>query len=344
MVSYLAKTDIRKLINEVVETWRPMIESKGVKLTCFIADDISEDYMVDRKIFHNCLNTLISNAAHYTDNGRVHIHTTAQFFDPDKPTKFTIIVADTGQGISHEQQLELIKGNSRLSEMIKMVKTFNGKISFKSSLARGSEFILSYPCHIADKAVPSASTPSESVDELVHDDDKLIDIDIEYEDIPILAPQKTDTPEVKAPKHNTFNPDDIRGLRVLIVDDVSSNQDVVKLFLNPEGCECYCTAGGEEAIEFLKTQAVDVILMDIRMPGMNGIETIRTIRNSDLAVKNIPIIALTADGSAQTNAACMAAGTDLFLTKPVLCRDLIESIRFVRRYQDLDNTSQSNVA
>jgi len=84
--------------------------------------------------------------------------------------------------------------------------------------------------------------------------------------------------------------------------------------------------------------------MDIRMPGMNGIETTQAIRASDLAAKNVPIIALTADGSAATNAACMAAGADLFMTKPVLCRDLLESIRFVRRYQDTDATSQSNVA
>jgi len=80
------------------------------------------------------------------------------------------------------------------------------------------------------------------------------------------------------------------------------------------------------------------------MPGMNGIETTQAIRDSDLAVKNVPIIALTADGSAQTNAACMAAGADLFMTKPVLCRDLLEAMRFVRRYQDHGETLHNQVA
>ena len=80
------------------------------------------------------------------------------------------------------------------------------------------------------------------------------------------------------------------------------------------------------------------------MPGMNGIETTQAIRNSDLSSKDVPIIALTADGSAKTNAACMAAGADLFLTKPVLCRDLLESIRFVRRFQDHPDAAQGDDA
>ena len=60
-------TDIRQLISDIVGTWRAMIESKGVELTCFIAEDITGNHQIETQKFHACLNTLLSNAAHYTD-------------------------------------------------------------------------------------------------------------------------------------------------------------------------------------------------------------------------------------------------------------------------------------
>ena len=66
------------------------------------------------------------------------------------------------------------------------------------------------------------------------------------------------------------------------------------------------------------------------MPAMDGIEATRTIRNQQDANQHVPIIALTADAAAETNAECMAAGADIFLTKPVMAKDLIDAIRFLR--------------
>ena len=77
MHANLTSTNIQTLINKIIETWRPMIESNGVTLTCFLADNISQEHEIDQRQFHNCVNTLISNAAHYTQNGRVHVHVTA---------------------------------------------------------------------------------------------------------------------------------------------------------------------------------------------------------------------------------------------------------------------------
>jgi len=319
MPADLTSTNIRKLINDIVGTWRAMIESHGVTLTCFIADNINEDFLIDQKKFHACLNTLVSNAAHYTNHGRVHVHVTAKGKDQSNERNLTLIIADTGRGMSEDQQLDIIRGDNqtRLADMIDIAKDLGGKISFNSSLGRGSEFIFTYPCSLANNLTAEADAH---------------------------APQTVEPETVQRIDEAAFDPDNLRGLKVLIVDDAASNQDVIKLFLKPEGCECFCTSAGQEALETLKTQSVDIILMDIRMPGMNGIETTQAIRDSDLAVKNVPIIALTADGSAKTNAACMAAGADLFMTKPVLCRDLLEAMRFVRRYQDHDEALHNQVA
>ena len=150
-------------------------------------------------------------------------------------------------------------------------------------------------------------------------------------------------PTPQAPE-STYDTESLRGLNVLIVDDIPSNQDVIKLFLDPEGCKSFGALNGIEALNVLDTQAIDIILMDIRMPEMDGIEATRTIRNSSRDYKNTPIIALTADVSAETNAACMAAGADIFLSKPVMGRELIESIKFIRRVQDYEDNTATNVA
>ncbi len=343
MSDNLTSTDIAKLITDIVETWRTMIELKGVTLTYFIDEEINADYLIDTKSFHTCLNTLLSNAAQYTDNGRVHVHVTAEDIAPNSLKNLSIIVADTGRGISNEQKLSFQseQNKTRLAEAMKTAVELGGKMVLNSTLGRGSEFIFTYPC--LQSSILELETEPLFDSLLNNRADNFIDIDIDYEDIPIHAPTKTSL-QSQTSTDNKFDPDNLRGVRVLIVDDVSSNQEVIKIFLTPEGCDCFCTAAGEEAIETLKTQMADVILMDVRMPGMNGIETIRAIRGSDLAAKNAPIIALTADNSAETNAECMAVGADLFLTKPVLCRDLLEAIRFVRRYQNQEEIPKSKVA
>jgi len=149
------------------------------------------------------------------------------------------------------------------------------------------------------------------------------------------TPVSPDT--IKTPTNTAYDAESLRGLKVLIVEDIPANHDIIKLFLNPEGCECLVALNGIEALNVLETQATDIVLMDIRMPKMDGIEATHAIRNSDHSFKNIPIIALTADASADTNAACMAAGADIFLTKPIKANDLIESIKFIRRFQDYEN-------
>ena len=320
-----------------------MVEANGVILTCFISDSIIENYLIDQRQFFVCVNTLLANAAHNTQSGRVHIHVTLDAKEHQQTHTLTVIIADTGAGLSQDRQLDLMRDESsdHLAHVMKASREIGAQISFKSSLGRGSEFIFTYPCAPV-QIIQDAPALNDSLN-------GLIDIEIDYENIPIpkdMSRRTHDTVDpavVETSPASSFDPSNLRGLRVLIVDDVPSNQDVVKLFLEPEGCECFCVSGGEDALEILKTQSVDLILMDIRMPGISGIDTILAIRNGTSSLKDIPIIALTADRSAQTNAACMMAGADLFLTKPVLCRDLLESIWFVRRYQDYDGPSNNEL-
>ena len=120
-----------------------------------------------------------------------------------------------------------------------------------------------------------------------------------------------------------------KGLRVLVVDDAQSNHDVVKIFLAPVGCEITHAYNGQEAVNATQHGHFDVILMDIRMPVMNGIVAMQVIKKQGPRQAAIPIITMTADTSAENNAECIAAGAGVFLTKPVVTSELFGAISFV---------------
>ena len=129
-------------------------------------------------------------------------------------------------------------------------------------------------------------------------------------------------------------PDDRdRALRVLVVDDVEMNREVAGCFLRSGGHEVVTAASGAEAIARLLEagSAIDVVLMDARMPGMDGFEATRRIRASLAAVRDVPVIALTALVFAEQVNECRDAGMDAHLSKPVTRETLLEAVRTVRR-------------
>jgi len=104
------------------------------------------------------------------------------------------------------------------------------------------------------------------------------------------------------------------GKRVLLVEDNPINALLARALLTREGCEIDHAAGGEEAIAAVKVGAYDLILMDMRMPGMTGEETARALRASGVTT---PIVALTANAFEEDRHACLAAGMNDFLVKPM---------------------------
>jgi CheY-like chemotaxis protein len=107
-------------------------------------------------------------------------------------------------------------------------------------------------------------------------------------------------------------------LRVLLVDDNSVNQMATSLLLKQWGHAVSIAASGEEALAVWAEQSFDVILMDLQMPGMNGIQTASRIRESEKASgKRVPIIAMTAHARDTDRQQCLQAGMDGFITKPV---------------------------
>lgn len=134
-----------------------------------------------------------------------------------------------------------------------------------------------------------------------------------------------------APGPNAHHHDDDRiagavahGVRVLLAEDNPINALLARTLLEREGCKVDRVADGDQAIAAAVSGSYDLILMDLRMPGMSGVEAARTLRNKGVAA---PIAALTADAFDEDKRACLAAGMDDFLVKPLTQEALREVLR-----------------
>jgi adenylate cyclase len=123
--------------------------------------------------------------------------------------------------------------------------------------------------------------------------------------------------------------------RVLVVDDQPSNVRLLDALLAPRGYEVLAASSGEEALEVVRTSAVDLVLLDIVMPGMNGYDVCRRIREQP-ETAYLPVVMVTASEEEQ-KVRSLEAGADDFLTKPVNKSELlarVASLARVKRYQD----------
>ena len=364
---YPEPTNVQAIVQGLDKIWRPVIEDKGVIFTSYVDSALSGDVILDKTRLRQCVNNLLSNAAKFTESGRVHLHITAKNINETGETEIITIVADTGQGMDEIVQEKLFTpflqadstmtrkfGGSGLGLAItrSLARMMGGDVTMMSAEGRGSEFTMTV------RAMPSEATQILDNGEALQDN---IDM-TRASDLNVAQPKKARSPdesvvlldgisniippaeeilvlETEAPISN-----DLRDLKVLIVEDEVFSQEVIRDFLKPEGCKLISSGNGVEALDVLNTQAVDVILMDLRMPEMDGIETTRAIRRSKRDYKDTAIIALTADSAAETNAACMAAGVDVFLTKPVLAHELVQAVRFTQLCKETGQDLDAKVA
>ena len=126
----------------------------------------------------------------------------------------------------------------------------------------------------------------------------------------------------------TERPDaDGRPLKVLHVDDDPMNLRVVQEILGAFGHQGVMANSGEEALERLATEAFDIMLIDIHMPVMTGIDVVRFLRASGGSQSDIPVVALTADVYSRRPAEYLALGFNDFVSKPILVSTLMETIK-----------------
>jgi two-component system KDP operon response regulator KdpE len=122
----------------------------------------------------------------------------------------------------------------------------------------------------------------------------------------------------------------MRSSKILIVDDEPQARRVLRIALVAQGFEVIDARSGEEALEQLREEMPDVILLDLKMPGMGGIEACRAIRGSS----EVPVIIVSAQKSAKNRTEAFEAGADQYIAKPCGIEELVARIRAVKRRVD----------
>ena len=118
------------------------------------------------------------------------------------------------------------------------------------------------------------------------------------------------------------------GLRVLVVEDNATNRRIIAMLLEKLGVAADMAENGQEALDWLARERYDMVLMDVQMPGMDGLETTRRIRAGERSGVRIPIVAMTANAMKGDREACLAAGMDGYLSKPISPAELERIMAF----------------
>ena len=127
------------------------------------------------------------------------------------------------------------------------------------------------------------------------------------------------------PVEPPIEPDEAANINILLVDDHPVNRKVARLFLEPFGYTVTEAVDGQEALD-MDMSRFDLVLMDINMPRLNGLDATRRYRAAEAAGRHLPIVALTADAMQDQVEACYAAGMDAHIAKPILMDTLVETV------------------
>ena len=261
---------------------------------------------------------LLTNAVKYTKDGSVRLIFGHEKID-EHNIRLIVSVKDTGIGISEENQKYLFDSFKRIDEKSnrniegtglglsitkKFTEMMGGEITVESVLYEGSTFTVTIPQHVADKG-----TVGNFGERLSHKSEKGDKAGAKADD----SAQKE---KFTAPR-----------ARILVVDDVKMNLNVVRLLLKNTGIQIDLAASGDECLKYTLMKRYDVILMDHMMPIMDGIETLHKVREqADGLNHETPVVALTANALVGAQEMYLEEGFVSYISKPVKSNDLEASL------------------
>jgi signal transduction histidine kinase/AmiR/NasT family two-component response regulator len=353
--------NLRDLLNQTVRLWRGPARAKGLKLRVEGAASVPGNVRGDPMRLRQVLNNLISNSMKFTRTGSITLRLKAWADEPGGHA-LLIEVADTGPGMTPDQLTRLftpfdqtvagvsaVHGGTGLGLAIsrQLVQLMDGRLTARSQPGAGAQFTLSLhlqPGEIAAAAEPVA-LDQQSRDAVA----RALSGRRAAESEQIAAPQPlSGTSPAPAPEETALqydeDEDEGRPMRVLVVDDHDINRRAIQLILQPLGCDIATAADGMQALKICEQTGFDLIFMDVRMPELDGRETTRRIRAGDGPNAAVPIIAVTADTSADDIAACTAAGMTYFVPKPITPPMLLGAITHVMTMAQSDMAPAAETA
>lgn len=311
--SLTSEFNFHDLISNIMDSFRNRAERVGLELTLSMGSTVPEKLVTDAKWITQILNNLISNSIKYTEQGHVRLLIEWEGPTPTDPEHrmLRMQVADTGRGIAKKEQDRILKPFEQIQNdaniegtglglaIVKsIVNQMKGTLSILSARGEGSTFTVELPVAAADSGTRGPWNPNigdgqnEEPSDLSGGNGSLED----------HAPEKKMEP--KCP--------------ILLTDDNELNRFVASKLLSRWGFEVIEAKDGLEAIDAWKRQGPCIILMDVQMPNMDGIEATRHIRYSEEkeGALRSPIIALTADAEEKTLERILACGMDDRIVKP----------------------------
>jgi PAS domain S-box-containing protein len=277
------QVDLKQLILEAVDTHILEAQKKNITLTGEL-DELTHSYIIDPIRFIQVINNLLSNAVKFTDEGSVKIKVNVSEADSEHDW-VTIAVIDTGIGIADERQQKIFESFSQ--ENIDTTRRYGGS---GLGLAITRRIIQKFNSQIKLTSEKGKGATFSFTLKLKRK------VSVQFE-----------SPKPQQARNS------LEGMRILVVEDNKMNILIIRKFLSRWNLKCDECESGEEALEKLKTQNYDLILMDLHMPDMDGFQTTAAIRAFD---KKTPIFALTADAFAETRIRALAGGMNDFIPKP----------------------------
>ncbi len=308
---------IRNLMAEVESLFLARVTEKGLILKV-LADERLPEYMVSDELrIRQILLNFMSNAVKFTDEGEIIL--SAGFLGQEgNRVGMKLSVKDTGIGIKQEQLKHVFGafaqvenqdtrkyGGTGLGLAIteKLVTLLGGKVEVESEPFIGSTF--------------SAILPSLEVFE---------------GDLTAPAVQKDKMGKVR-----------FRAAKILIVDDVNNNRRVLAGLVSGLGLDCTEATNGKEALEMIRSEMPSLVMMDLRMPVMDGFTAVKEIR-ADAALSDLPVIAVSASAFHQDERDVKLKGFDSFLRKPVIADELIIELCRSLPYDSVEENSVPTAA
>ena len=264
------EADLMQILRRQQSLWMPRAEEKDIALVLDIGANVPAHIRIDPIRLGQCLSNLISNAIKFTERGEVRI--TVEAKAQGSGTEIAFVVSDTGIGMDAETVARLFTpfaqadgsisrrfGGTGLGLVItrRLAQLMGGDVTVTSVEGRGSAFTFTVQAETAQR-------------------------------------QEVQSPVVPA-NRDSCNAAPDRTCRILVVDDHPINRRVARMFLTPAGYQVAEAENGQQALGWLEREPFDLMLLDIHMPVLDGLETLKRLRSSGQPWSDMPVIAVTAD-------------------------------------------------
>lgn len=310
--------NLRDCLDELFVIYRVSCQEQGIDLRYEIAPDLPDHVAGDPTRLKQILMNLLSNAVKFTRQGSVTLSCKTQPKPDPKTVDIHFEVSDTGIGITEEKMPLLFKAFSQLDSSNtrkyggtglglaickRLVGSMGGTIEARSVPGYGSVFSFNVIARKIDKTSPAKSSDNQAVD-----CDKL--------------DETTKRPNSQSKQCAS----DHSVPQILVAEDNAINRKVLRLMLDQLSYSCDMACNGKEALEMAKTGNYKLVIMDIQMPDMDGLESARLIRE-EMGDDAPPIVAFTAKASSQDYQSALRHGMSDYLTKPVNKASLQRTLR-----------------